>query len=156
MFLFIMKLGEVGDDLELVGVHQSVIKISKDDYESLPSYMKVLASWEVRKFPLCLFWCTVLHIASSFHLNRCSKSVHVAFSTYFICRLPNMYGWLHVVREKPWDISDPLEILKSLITKLFRTYSFIQLLVEKFRTGQCEFFGKFFLCRAGNLRLQTM
>ncbi|KAH7840479.1 hypothetical protein Vadar_017525 [Vaccinium darrowii] len=38
--------GEVGDDLELVGVHQSVVKISKDDYESLPSYMKVLASWE--------------------------------------------------------------------------------------------------------------
>ncbi|KAH7855373.1 hypothetical protein Vadar_024136 [Vaccinium darrowii] len=42
----IASQGEVGDDLELVGVHQSVIKISKDDYESLPSYMKVLASWE--------------------------------------------------------------------------------------------------------------
>ncbi|KAI8562798.1 hypothetical protein RHMOL_Rhmol03G0063200 [Rhododendron molle] len=38
--------GEVEDDLELVGVPQSVIKISKDDYESLPSYMKTLASWE--------------------------------------------------------------------------------------------------------------
>ncbi|KAE9465692.1 hypothetical protein C3L33_02400, partial [Rhododendron williamsianum] len=38
--------GEVEDDLELVGVPQSVIKILKDDYESLPSYMKTLASWE--------------------------------------------------------------------------------------------------------------
>ncbi|XP_058204341.1 uncharacterized protein LOC131318523 isoform X2 [Rhododendron vialii] len=38
--------GEVEDDLELVGVSPSVIKISKNDYESLPSYMKTLASWE--------------------------------------------------------------------------------------------------------------
>lgn len=55
MLLFIMKLGEVEDDLELVGVPQSVIKILKDDYESLPSYMKTLASWEVRRFTFCFF-----------------------------------------------------------------------------------------------------
>ncbi|PSS15830.1 Angiomotin like [Actinidia chinensis var. chinensis] len=41
-----MTAGEVEDDLKSVGVPQSVINISKDDYENLPSYMKTLASWE--------------------------------------------------------------------------------------------------------------
>ncbi|KAL7198016.1 hypothetical protein ACSBR2_020520 [Camellia fascicularis] len=38
--------GEVGDDPKSVGAPKSVINVSKDDYESLPSYMRTLASWE--------------------------------------------------------------------------------------------------------------
>ncbi|CAL5435767.1 unnamed protein product [Camellia sinensis] len=38
--------GEVGDDPKSVGAPKSVITVSKDDYESLPSYMRTLASWE--------------------------------------------------------------------------------------------------------------
>ncbi|RVW96500.1 hypothetical protein CK203_029743 [Vitis vinifera] len=39
--------GEVGDDLNSVGAPKSVINVSKNDYEQLPSYMKTLVSWEV-------------------------------------------------------------------------------------------------------------
>ncbi|XP_034694406.1 uncharacterized protein LOC117920853 [Vitis riparia] len=38
--------GEVGDDLNSVGAPKSVINVSKNDYEQLPSYMKTLVSWE--------------------------------------------------------------------------------------------------------------
>ncbi|KAJ9693799.1 hypothetical protein PVL29_009660 [Vitis rotundifolia] len=38
--------GEVGDDLNSVGAPKSVINVSKNDYELLPSYMKTLVSWE--------------------------------------------------------------------------------------------------------------
>lgn len=38
--------GEVGDDSNSVGAPQSVINVSKNDYEQLPSYMKTLVSWE--------------------------------------------------------------------------------------------------------------
>ena len=48
-------VGEVGDDLNSVGAPKSVINVSKNDYEQLPSYMKTLVSWEVRSSIYCLW-----------------------------------------------------------------------------------------------------
>ncbi|XP_057949127.1 uncharacterized protein LOC131144462 isoform X2 [Malania oleifera] len=41
-----MNEGEEGNDRKLVGAPRCIINVSKDDYDSLPSYMKSLASWE--------------------------------------------------------------------------------------------------------------
>lgn len=123
MLLFIMKLGEVEDDLELVGVPQSVIKISKDDYESLPSYMKTLASWEVRRFTFCFFWCNCFCI---WHL------VLIFYVDILICMVL-------CLRDNPWDLNDPCEILKPLITMLLWLKLYYSASCEKLRTGQCEF-----------------
>lgn len=42
-----MNVEEVGDDLKPALALPSTIKLLKDDYENLPSFMKGLASWEV-------------------------------------------------------------------------------------------------------------
>ena len=42
-----MNVEDADDDLNLIQPLPSTIKLSKDDYESLPSLMKGLASWEV-------------------------------------------------------------------------------------------------------------
>lgn len=49
---FNVLLGEMTDDLESCEVSRSLITVSQDEYASLPSYMKILASWEVSSFCL--------------------------------------------------------------------------------------------------------
>lgn len=41
-----MTKGEAGEGMKSIGVSKPVINVSKDDYESLQSYIKNLASWE--------------------------------------------------------------------------------------------------------------
>lgn len=44
---FIVNIGEQKDEPKSFEVSGPIIKVSKVDYESLPSYMKSLAPWEV-------------------------------------------------------------------------------------------------------------
>lgn len=43
-----MNIGELKDKPISFEAAGPVIKVSKDDYDSIPSYMKTLTSWEVR------------------------------------------------------------------------------------------------------------
>lgn len=45
---------EVGA-VEMGRTSRPTITLIKDEYESLPSFMKALASWEVQRFSLLLF-----------------------------------------------------------------------------------------------------
>ncbi|KAF8403423.1 hypothetical protein HHK36_011527 [Tetracentron sinense] len=57
------SLGKGDDDTKSVGACKSFINVSKDDYESLPSYMKSLASWEIELHQIGKFVLKILYKA---------------------------------------------------------------------------------------------
>lgn len=45
-----MIIGEIEDDFKKYENSKHLINVSRDEYESLPKFMKNLTSWEVRKY----------------------------------------------------------------------------------------------------------